>query len=54
MILGSLISEGKLTPEYVNTLKEYFKVAEIWNVSEDQKKEMFESFAGFGFIQKVG
>lgn len=53
MIVGTLISENKLTPAYVNQLKDYFKVTEIWSVTDEQKLEMFESFASFGFIQKV-
>lgn len=54
MIVGSLITEGKITADYVNQLKEYFKVDQIWSVSDEQKKEMFNSFAQFNFIQKVG
>lgn len=53
MIVGNLITEGKLTQEYVNQLKGYFQVAEIWQVNDDQKAEMFESFAGCGLITKV-
>jgi len=54
MILGNLISEGKVTQDYINQLKTYFNVTEIWNISDDQKKEMFEYFASGGLIQKVG
>jgi len=53
MVLASLISEGKVTQDYINQLKTYFNVPEIWNISDEQKKEMFESFVQFGFIQKV-
>lgn len=54
MVLGTLITQGKVTPEYVNTLKDYFKVDQIWNLSDAQKAECFESFAGYGLITKVG
>jgi len=54
MILATLITEGKVTQDYVNQLKEYFNVTEIWNVSEAQKEEIFNSFVQFGFITKVG
>lgn len=54
MILAGLITEGKVTQQYVNTLKEYFKVDQIWNISDEQKGEMFKSFVEWGFIQAVG
>lgn len=54
VILGNLISEGKVTQEYVNQLKGYFGVNEIWNINDAQKLEMFNSFVNYGFIQKVG
>lgn len=54
MIVGTLISEKKLTPEYVQTLNTYFKVSQIWEITDVQKAEVFESFANFGFITKVG
>jgi len=54
VILGHLISEGKVTQEYINTLKQYFAVDEIWNINDEQKKEVFENFVQYGFITKVG
>jgi len=53
MILGTLISEGKVNQEYVEQLKKYFGVAEIWNINDEQKLQLFENFANFGFIQKA-
>lgn len=54
MIVSDLISKGKVTQDYINQLKTYFNVAEIWSITDVQKGEVFNSFAEFGFIQKVG
>ena len=54
MILVQLISEGKVTHEYVNTLKTYFKVEQIWDISDEQKAEMFGNFVEHKLIVKVG
>lgn len=53
MIVGKLLTEGKLTQEYINELTAHFKVDKIWSVNDQQKAEMFDSFADFGFVQKV-
>ena len=53
MILGTLISEKKVTPEYVEQLNKYFNVTQIWEIDDNQKAEVFESFSNFGFITKV-
>ena len=54
LILGGLITEGKVNQDYINTLKAYFKVDQIWMISEPQKEEMFNSFVQYGIINKVG
>ena len=54
MIIAGLISEGKLTQDYVNQLLDYFKVNALWRLNEVQKAEMFETFAAHGIITKVG
>lgn len=54
IIVGKLITEGKLSAEYVQTLNNYFGVTEIWSINDLQKQELFEGFAASGFIQKVG
>lgn len=53
-IFATLITEGKITQEYVNTLKAHFKVDQIWMISNDQKAQLFTSFVEYGLIQKVG
>lgn len=52
--LAKLVDDGRLTPSYINDLKTYFKVKEIWQVDDNQLGEMFEQFAGAGLINKVG
>lgn len=54
LILGNLITEGKVTQEYINQLKDYFKVTEIWMINDEQKANLFESFVGYGLVTKVG
>ncbi len=51
--LGRLVSEGKLTQDYVNQLKAYFQVDQIWQVSEAQAAEMFETFVANKLIVKA-
>lgn len=53
MVIGTLITEGKLTQDYVNTLMAHFGVTEIWNVTEEQKEEMFHTFVAHSIIVKV-
>ena len=54
MIIGALISEGKINQDYINQLREHFLVDQIWKITDEQKAEVFESFVGYNFIQKVG
>lgn len=54
LILGGLITEGKVTQDYINQLKAYFKVDEIWMLNDEQKANLFESFVGYKLITKVG
>lgn len=54
MIMGSLITAGKVSQEYINTLISYFKVSQIWLITDEQKAEVFNGFVNAGIIQKVG
>jgi hypothetical protein len=54
MVIGTLITEGKLTQDYVNTLMTHFGVTEIWNVTDAQKEEMFNTFVAHSIIVQVG
>ena len=53
-VIAQLITEKKITQDYVNILKDHYKVDQIWNVNDVQKEEMFHGFVQYGFIQKVG
>jgi adenosine deaminase len=54
--LAALVSAGAINQDYIETLKRFFGVKEIWEVSknEAQAREMFENFCLSGLITKVG
>lgn len=51
-LLAQLIDQGKIDQPYIQSLKEYFKVKEIWNIlaNEAQCIELWEMFGQVGFI----
>lgn len=51
--LGKLVNEGKLTTEFLASLKAYFKVEEIWQVNDQQLSEMFEQFVAGGLVVRA-
>lgn len=51
--LAKLVADGRLTNEYVQSIKNYFQVEQIWQVNETQVAEMFESFCKAGLIVKA-
>ena len=51
--LSRLVSEGKLTQAYIQSLKDYFQVEQIWQVSEAQSNEMFEQFCLNGLLVRA-
>lgn len=55
-VLAALVQAGQITQAYLEQLKEYFGVKEIWQVMGDEKKvnELFENFVAAGLITKVG
>lgn len=53
-VLTELVKQGKLTQDYINALKNYFKVQEIWQVTEEQTVQMFEQFVSAGLLTRVG
>lgn len=54
-IIADLINQGKITQDYIEQLKTYFGIKEIWNVrkSGKQTQELYETFAKCGFITAV-
>lgn len=55
VLMAQLINEGKIDTDYVDQLKKYFGVKEIWNVlgSEKQCLELYDTFSKCGFITAV-
>lgn len=55
MILAQLISDKKIDQAYIEKLKEYFKVSEIWHIVNDDAKltDLFRTFEAIGLITKV-
>lgn len=51
--LGKLVTDGKLTQDYVNQLKAHFKVDQIWQLNEIQLQTMFDQFTQLGLIAEV-
>jgi len=54
MVITNLISEGKIDQDYINQLKGYFQVDQIWNINDQQKSDLFDNFVQHGLIVKVG
>ncbi len=51
--LTNLLKKGTLTQEYLEVLKAYFKVDQIWDLDTEQKTLMFEEFVKNKIITKV-
>jgi hypothetical protein len=54
MTIGKLITDGKITQDYVNTLNAHFGVTEIWMINDEQKAVVFEEFIKYGLVTRVG
>lgn len=54
MTLAQLITNGKLTQDWVNSLKAHFGVAEIWQANEAQVAQVFDQLVQHGIVQRVG
>lgn len=55
MIVGQLLKEGKLTPDYVQTLNSHFKVQNIWDIAKDEalSNALFETFVQYDLVQRA-
>lgn len=55
IIIADLINEGKITPQFIQDMKAYFKVQEIWNIlaSEVMCIELYNTFVKYEFITRV-
>ncbi len=52
-VLAQLVGAGKLDQPYVQKLKEYFKVEQIWQLNDTQTSEMFDQFCQAGLIARM-
>jgi hypothetical protein len=54
-IFASLVTEGRINQEYIDQLKNYFGIKELWDLWKDEKKvsELFENFCGANLIQRI-
>ena len=53
MILVRLINDEILDEKYMNDLKAYFGVTNVFEASEAHKLELFESFIEYGYVQRM-
>jgi len=54
VVIASLITEGKIGQDYVNSLCAHYGVTQIHTISDAQKAEIFNLFVDYKLIQKVG
>lgn len=52
--LAKLVADGKLTQDYINQIKTYFGVEQIWKINDEQLSQMFQQFVDAGLLTKVG
>lgn len=54
-VFAQLINQGKIDQNYIQQVKSYFKVKEVWNILANEKSciELYEQFAVMGFITKL-
>lgn len=55
MIMMKLVTEGKMTREYMNELNSYFNVVNLWDVAQDEEKlkQLYKLFIDYQFISGV-
>lgn len=50
LVFGKLASENKINAEYIEQLKVFFKVDELWSITDEQKKMVYDNFKKLGII----
>jgi len=53
-IIATHVQLGKIDQNYINGLKTYFGIGEIWQANDTQINEVFDQFVQYGFVQRVG
>lgn len=56
MIITALLTEGKITKEYLDQICAHYGISGIWEITKNDQNalELFEGFVNYGFITKVG
>jgi hypothetical protein len=56
MALAQLVSNKSIDQAYIDSLKQYFGVKEVWHIAGDEAKsrELFDQLVAYGMITKVG
>ena len=54
-ILMTLINSKKIDENYIQSLRNYFGVNEIWMIAKDEakSKELFDNFVSYGLVTRV-
>lgn len=55
VVLAELINAGKITPDYIQKVKDYFEIKDIWNLLGDEAKliKFFDSLCDSGLITRM-
>lgn len=51
--LGKLVSDGKITREYIVALERHAGIEGIWNATLEQRREIFDMFVSHGLLAKA-
>lgn len=51
--IAQLVSAGKVTPEYIETIKGHLGLAEIWQATPEQQESIFNTFTQYNVIERV-
>ncbi len=51
--LAMLVGSGRVTKEYLESLRKYFQVEHLWEVNAEQARLMFDKFCETGLLSKV-
>lgn len=52
-VLAELLKQGKINQEWLAAVKMECKVQEIWEMSDDQKNELFEILCNYNLITRM-
>lgn len=53
-IMATLITEGKITQDWINNLKAHFGLAELWDFTDAHKSQVFDLLVQHNLVTRVG